>query len=391
LAITSSEKGINMKLAFATTFDARDVGNWSGTPLHMANGFIQQSVHVEYIHSLKRRLPATFKLKQAWKKFACAQRESPRFNIMAAQHYSAQAAKKLECMNVDVILAPRINPIAYLDCKQPLILWTDALYASLLGFYPGFANHSASSIRQGNSITQACLARCQLAIFSSDWAARTALEIYGTPKEKVKVVPFGANIQCNHTLDDIRAMLKTRSRQTVKLLFLGKHWDRKGGDIVFKVAKALHAAGQPVELNWVGCSLPKTIEIPAYIHCHGFISKRTPAGIEKITRLLSSAHFLFVPSRAEAYGIVFCEANAFGLPCLTSFVGGISTVVQDNINGMTFALEAPAAAYSDYIIQLMQNYNEYEKLALSAFHEYETRLNWKTATTAVTQLIQQIL
>jgi glycosyltransferase involved in cell wall biosynthesis len=380
-----------MKLAYATTFDARDVINWSGTPFYMSNAFEQQGISLERIGNLTRHLPPFFKVKQAWKKITCGQRESPRFNTIAAKFYSKQVHERLAKMQVDAVIAPQLNPLCYLDCKQPIVLWTDALYASLLSFYPGFSNHSASSIEQGNIITRECLSRCDLAIFSSDWAARTALEIYGVDNDKVKVVPFGANLQSKHTLDDIRALLKKRSRDTVKLLFLGKHWHRKGGDIVFNVAKALHQAGQPVELHFVGCMPPKEIEVPAYIHCHGFISKRTPEGVEKISQLLRESHFLFVPSRAEAYGIVFCEANAFGLPCLTSYVGGISTVVKNNVNGMTFSLEAAPEVYCQYIMELMRDYGCYEELALSAFNEYETRLNWNRATQVVKELIAAVI
>ncbi len=154
--------------------------------------------------------------------------------------------------------------------------------------------------------------------------------------------------------------------------------------------KALHEAGQPVELNFVGCNPPKDIEIPPYIKCHGFISKRNQEGMEKIKRLLQESHFLFVPSRAECFGIVFAEANAFGLPCLTSYVGGISTVVRDHINGITFGLDASTDVYCDYLMNLMKDYEKYEKLALSAFQEYKTRLNWKTAAASVIQLIEAI-
>lgn len=380
-----------MKLGFATTFDAQDVNNWSGTPHYMAKSFTALGAHVEYIGSLKRRLPAGFKLKQVWKDLACGQRESPRFNIVAAKYYSQQAAKMISTLNVQAIVSPQINPVAYLDCKQPTVIWTDALYASLIGFYPAFSNHSASSIAQGNKITAECLDRAKLVIFCSDWAARSAHELYGVSKEKIKVVPFGANIECQHSLIDIQNMLAARSRKTVKFLFLGKHWDRKGGDIVFKVTKALHAAGQPVELHFVGCHPPKDVEVPDYIHCHGFISKRTPAGMAHLMQLFRESHFLFVPSRAEAYGIVFCEANAFGLPCLTSYVGGISTIVKDNINGMTFGLDASVEVYCQYIMDLMQNYSRYEELALSSFNEFQTRLNWGVATATVKRMIEETL
>lgn len=376
-----------MKIAYTTTFDSRDVHNWSGTPFYMANAFEHDGNVVERIGNLKRRLPANFKIKQLWKKHICGQRESPRFNTVAAQYYSEQVANQLQHINADVIISPLINPIAYLESKKPIVLWTDAMYANLVGFYPAFANHSAASIAQGNAISSECLRRCTLAIFSSDWAARGALHLYGADKEKVKIVPYGANIQCQHTTEDIRTMLKKRSRETVKLLFIGKHWYRKGGDVVFNVAKALHATGQKVELHFVGCQPPATEDIPSYIHCYGFISKKTPEGAEKMARLFHESHFLFLPSRAEACAISFCEANAFGLPVLTSYVGGISTVVKDNINGMTFSLNAEPKEYCNYIMNLMQNYSQYEELALSAFDQYQTRLNWGTAVQEVKKLI----
>ncbi len=380
-----------MKAAYATTFDAKDVNNWSGTPFFMSNAFRQDNVEIDYIGSLKRKLPAGFKLKQVWNKYICDQRESPRFNIVAAQFYSQQVAEQLKLLNSDVVIAPQINPVAYLDCPQPIILWTDALYSSLLGFYPAFSNHSASSIRQGNQITSECLARMKLAIFSSEWAANSAVELYGVDRSKVKVVPFGANIVCNFNEEDIKHILKKRNSRVVKLLFIGKHWHRKGGDIVFNVTKALHASGQAVELNFVGCHPPKNVDVPDYIKCHGFISKRTPEGVAKIQSLLHESHFLFVPSRAEAFGIVFCEANAYALPCLTSYTGGIATVVKDNINGMTFSLDASTEKYCEYISNLMNNYSQYEALALSSFKEFKTRLNWQVATQSVNQLIKEIL
>lgn len=379
-----------MNLCFTTTFNGQDIHNWSGTPYHMSRAFIENGHSLEYIGNLSRQLPVGFKLKQFFKKL-CGQRESPRFNQFVAKQYSAQVATQLRNKKFDAIISPLLNPIAFLNCEQPTVLWTDALYAGLLGFYPGFARHSANSIRDGNAISEAALKNCRLAIFSSDWAARTALEIYGADEKKIKVVPFGANIECHHTENDIRLMLTSRPRDRVKLLFIGKHWHRKGGDIVFQIAKALHASGQPVEVNFVGCQPPAGVEIPPYIFCHGFISKRTPDGMNKIKKLFSESHFLFVPSRAEACAIVFAEANAFGLPVLTSYVGGITTVIKNNINGMTFSLDTNEKIYCEYITQLMQNYTHYETLALSAFNQYQTRLNWKVATETVTEIIKKTL
>lgn len=379
-----------MRIAYATTFDAQQVHNWSGTPYHMSKAFEQAGIGVDYIGDLSRKLPPFFKLKQAWKKFVCDVRESPRFNTVVAQHYSQQVARALAQIKVDAVVAPLINPIAYLESKRPIILWTDALYSALVGFYPPFAYHSAASVQQGNIITAECLARCKLAIFSSDWAADSALQLYGASREKVKVVPYGANMESYPSLEEVQQFVKNRARDKIKLLFLAKSWERKGGDIAIAVAKALHDAGHAVELNIVGYT-PKLDSVPSYIRCLGFISKKTLEGKNKITDLLAHSHFLILPSRADACPMVLAEANAFGLPCLTTYIGGISTAVKNNLNGMTFGLDVPVTTYTDYILHVTQDYARYQELALSSYHEYATRLNWKVATQQVQKLIAEVI
>ncbi len=377
-----------MRIAFTTTFAARDIHNWSGTPYHMSQAFIKEGEQVDYIGELKRQLPPFFKLKQTWNKYITNQRESPRFNVVAAKHYSAQVAAQLKKLSADVVISPLINPIAYLDCTQPIVLWTDAVYAALVGFYPAFAYHSAHTIAQGNAITAACLARCRLAIFSSDWAARSAAELYGINRDKIKVVPYGANLAAAPAIEEVKYNIQNRAPDKIKLLFLAKSWERKGGDIALAVVKALHEAGHSVELTIVGYTPTWENDAPpAYVNCLGFISKQTPEGKTKITHLLSQSHFLILPSRADACPMVFAEANAYGLPCLTSYVGGIATAVKDNVNGMTFALDAPVNLYCDYIVKTLQARAQYETLALSAQNEYATRLNWQAAVSAVKNLI----
>lgn len=380
-----------MRIAYTTVFNAEDVHNWSGTPFFMSRALAKEGMDVEYIGALKRKLPPFFKVKQLLKKYLSGQRDSPRFNVYVAKNYSLQVAQQLTNCSADVIVSPLVNPIAYLECKQPIVLWTDALYAALIGFYSPFSAHSAASVAQGNIVTATCLARSSLALFSSDWAANSAIELYGVAREKVKVVPFGANIDDHPSPIEIKSIIRARAQDKIKLLFLAKSWERKGGDTVLAVAKALHEAGYPVELSIIGYGPEELAPLPPYVKALGFISKHSPQGLEKIRNLLSSTHFLFVPSRAEAYGIVFCEANAFGVPCLTTYVGGIATIVKDNLNGMTFSLTASTKDYCDYIVNIMQDRARYDDLALSAYNEFTTRLNWHSAAKKTKQFIEEIL
>jgi hypothetical protein len=195
-----------MKLAFVSTADISDIRKYSGTPFYMAKTLEAQGIEIESIHKLKTRVSLGFKAQRFLNEKFCGQEQSSRFHIPAVKNYAVQIQKKLNTSTANAVISHIANPLAYLNCKQPIVLWTDALYAGLLGFITNFSRHSAATIEQANTLTAAALSRCRLAIFSSDWAARSAIELYGTSKEKVKVVPFGANIDCKHTLPDIHEM-----------------------------------------------------------------------------------------------------------------------------------------------------------------------------------------
>jgi glycosyltransferase involved in cell wall biosynthesis len=94
-----------------------------------------------------------------------------------------------------------------------------------------------------------------------------------------------------------------------------------------------------------------------------------------------------MPSIAECTPIAFCEANSFGLPCLATNVGGIPSVIRNDVNGTTFALDARPEEYCRYIIQALDA-SRYPELAASSFNEYQTRLNWTTAGETVKKLLE---
>jgi glycosyltransferase involved in cell wall biosynthesis len=139
----------------------------------------------------------------------------------------------------------------------------------------------------------------------------------------VKVVPYGANIECNRATAEIERLIDARPTDRCKLLFLAVDWNRKGGPLACALARKLNDTGLPTDLNVVGCQPPKAEVLPPYVHLLGFVPKSTPEGRRRIDFLLSEIHFLILPSLADCTPIVLPEANSFGVPCLTTKVGGI--------------------------------------------------------------------
>ena len=85
---------------------------------------------------------------------------------------------------------------------------------------------------------------------------------------------------------------------------------------------------------------------------------------------------LLLPTRTECYGIVFCEANAYGLPVFATRVGGIPTIVEDGQNGYLLSTEASGKDFADTIAKTISAPDRYSELNYGARERYEKVLNW---------------
>jgi glycosyltransferase involved in cell wall biosynthesis len=278
-----------------------------------------------------------------------------------------------------------------LKCPQPIVFWVDATFAGMIDFYPEFSNLSQISLRKGNAQEQAALTNCSLAIYASEWAAETAVKNYQVDTAKIRVVPFGANLACDRTEEDILNFLKLRSPKMCKLLFFGVEWHRKGGDLALELTRMLNKNGLKTELTIIGCDPLVNGPLPEFVKVYGFMDKTSRKGLAKIEEILSKTHFLIHPARAEAYGCVVCEANSFGVPCLVANVGGLSTPIKDDINGRLFPPNESIEAYGNFVMDVFGNYNKYNELFRSSFQKYQSRLNWNVAGMTVKKMLAELI
>jgi glycosyltransferase involved in cell wall biosynthesis len=107
-----------------------------------------------------------------------------------------------------------------------------------------------------------------------------------------------------------------------------------------------------------------------------FLDRNAAADRSRLTELLSSTDFLLLPTRAECSGIVFCEANAFGVPAVTTDTGGVSDVVKAGENGLLLPLAARGPEYAKLITGLWASPDRYAALAESSRNRFETYLTW---------------
>ena len=381
-----------MKIAYITPYDATNILNWSGTAYYIAHAFKHQTISLNYINSFQQKSLLRRKVKGYLYKHLVKKKHMGEKEPLSLRFYADQIHRTLSSLNSDIVFSLGTDPIAYLQCDQPIVFWTDTSFAGAIDYIPSCRNLCRETIINGNKAEQSALERCRLAIYSSEWAARIAINHYKIDPSKVKVVPFGANIEieCERTLDDIKSIVQSRPSNQCNLLFLGGEWINKRGDIAIEVARELNRSGLPTVLTLVGCGPIGREPLPDFVRSYGFISKSTEEGLSKIKKLLAESHFLILPSWAECTPIQFCEANAFGVPCLATKVGGVTSVIKDGLNGWTFSRDAHIKEYCSYIFDLFLNYEKYKELAYSSFNEYQNRLNWANAVGEVKRLLENI-
>lgn len=380
-----------MKIAYVTTYDAQTLGpdTWR-SGYYIAKALQAQDCSITYIGPLEQKYVTHTRMKSFFYRFFRNKRYLYEREPRVLRDYAQQTARKIP-EDVDVVLSPGTVPIAFLDTSKPVVFWADATFASMVDFFPEFSNLCNETLRNGNMIEQTALQRCRLAIYSSDWAAQTARDYYEVDEAKVSVIPFGANIDCECSADEVDRVIDERPTDVCKLIWVGIDWLRKGGDIAVAVAKELNDSGLRTELTIVGCKPVIQTPLPSYAKAVGYINTATSQGLARMSTLYRASHFLILPTRADCEPNVLREANAFGVPSIATDIGGLRTVIQDGVNGFLVPANASPQEYCDYISYQYCAQDEYKKLALSSFNKYQLVHNWRVAAKELRDMLSNML
>jgi glycosyltransferase involved in cell wall biosynthesis len=385
-----------MKIAFVTINNGQDIKSWSGTPFYMSRAFANAGIEVEFIGNLKsysNRRHLIFR----WRNFLYNRAFNKKFGHYESfyepqnlKYLATQVKDRLNKTDIDIIFSPGSLPIAYLDSNKPIVIWTDAVFAAMQNYYPEFTGMNQRTITNCNLYEKNTLKKISLAFFSSAWAAQIAIKSYGAAQDKIRVIPYGANIEGDRTSHDIEEINKIRSKNVCKLLFIGQHWERKGGEKAVRITKELNEMDIKAELAIAGCTPPNSSSLPDFIKVFGFIDKSKIEGKNLINKLYCESHFFVLPTIAECTPIVFSEANSFGLPVLTHDTGGISSIIQNEINGKMFSNNSDPLEWANYIANIFSEIKKYDDFSLSAFNEYLSRLNWDISIKKVIAFIEEM-
>jgi len=204
---------------------------------------------------------------------------------------------------------------------------------------------------------------------------RRCWERRGIPSNRLRILPRGLDTQLFHPKRRDPDFWRRRGlgEGEIGALFAGRISKEKNLDLLVAAARELERLNAPVRFLFVG---------------HGPFSKELeqllPSGIytgyltgEQLATAYASADFFVFPSTTDTFGNVILEAQASGLPCIVSDIGGPRDLVSPGQDGfVTRALDV--SELTQAILALAKDPALRERMGAAARAKVETR-DWNKA------------
>jgi glycosyltransferase involved in cell wall biosynthesis len=373
-----------MKIAFAAALDpSHAVQYFSGLPYHLYWALSRQVETIPLAVTVEGSPGWWHFYSRLWGKLTGVQARWGMRPAVLKELAARTAAKALEC-EVDVVLVVGQGSLVFWNSPLPAATFSDILYGAVSE--GGFQDQSQKPRKLNRQQQQQMVDYAQRAvdnalhIFVTSAFTLEGARQYGTriPPEKVTVTQIGANFR-----ERPDPIISRQPPPPLRLLWVGTAWEGKGGPEALSVLDGLLERGVAVELNLVG-RIPGNLDHPQVVS-HGFLRKDAAKERERLLEVYRQSHLLLLPTRKDFTPSGLAEAAAFGVPAVTTPVGGIPGMFADDevvlLPFNCYREEAPAA-----IMNILED-GRLPEMAEKARRRFETTLNWDViAQKVVTEL-----
>lgn len=185
--------------------------------------------------------------------------------------------------------------------------------------YSGFGSISMKNLLKREQMEKQYFEKCSGIFTMGKWYRDFLVDVCKIDSNKVFHVGGGVNININ--------CIDYSQKEGNKILFVGRDFKRKGGELVYKAFAFLVKKHPECELHIAGPDKnPIKESLPGY-YFYGDCTKDT------LSFLFNKCDIFCMPSYFEAYGLVFIEALTYGLPCIGRNAFEMTNFIQEGETG----------------------------------------------------------
>ena len=197
------------------------------------------------------------------------------------------------------------------------------------------------------------VAAADMLVANTDLEAKQLINLYDADPGRVEVVHPGVDLEVFRPRDRsaARASLGLPDDASV-LLFAGRIQPLKAPDVLLRAVAVLLEESPALRSRLVvpvvggpsgsGLDHPEALaDLASRLGLDDVVRFVPPVGREQLADWCVAADLVAVPSHNESFGLVAVEAQATGTPVVAAAVGGLTTVVRDEVSGLLVEGHAP--------------------------------------------------
>ena len=211
----------------------------------------------------------------------------------------------------------------------------------------------------------------------SQWLHDDLIQNTGLPAEKVHHVGGGSNIDVSK--------IDCSRKEGNKFLFVGKVWDLKNGELVVQAFKRLTAAHPEAKIQLY---IAGPEEKPASLEGCDNIVFLGRLSYAELIEYYNVCDYFVMPSKHDAYGLVFVEALCFGLPCIGKNLCAMPEFIQPGKNGYLIDND-DAAELAGVMEKLLQNGPEMAAAVQSDREYYLKQYSWESVADRIMNVLKR--
>ncbi len=292
---------------------------------------------------------------------------------------SLQSAPRL-----DALL--QIGDTAAFQGGIPSYTYTDVSTEFLVDFYRehgrqqhSYERYSLRHLEKRNAYQKKIYTTLTGAFTMSHWAKEYLQKQGIVPSSNIHTVHCAANLR----IDDAQAQEWRKTKRDKCILFVGRDFFRKGGDLTIEAFTRLRKGyGEEISLVVAGPETwPLSTPIPEGVQFVG------AAPFQDLQRYFATADAFCMPSHFEAFGVVFAEALCAGVPPIGQRLYATPEIIHHGKNG--YLLDKPDATLLAELMANVLDNTEMKKYVEEHVHEAREYYSWRRIAKDMLQILDQ--
>lgn len=273
--------------------------------------------------------------------------------------------------------------------EHPYIAWSDCIFHDYVDIFCGRQHFEARDLERIESAEANWLKRAHRVLFTSEWAAKRAVEHYRLNDSQVQSVGIFGNIEIP---------IQDAYGGSQDFVFVSTNFNAKGGFTVLSAFREVRKRHSGATLTIIG-DRPSHLPGEPGTKFTGVLRKEVHRERQLLQDILAHARALVHPTKSDIAPLLIVEAGYVGCPVISTRGYAIPELVDHLRTGLLLDAASQVTTVAEAMCWMLEHKEEYLRMRLAAWQkahgsgsrrEFEQRLlasiNENTAAEGVPEL-----